>query len=116
MHPLDKPAVQFGLAVLTVAVLPLFLTSGILATEILIFAMVVAACSVNRTNHLYPWRQRFNLQQIACFFLFYFHWRSLFWRMALAAPHARWGSVKIPRFRENAHIARVAMARMVARS
>ena len=46
MHPLDKPAVQFGLAVLTVAVLPLFLTSGILATEILIFAMVVAACNL----------------------------------------------------------------------
>ncbi|HRO15331.1 MAG TPA: branched-chain amino acid ABC transporter permease, partial [Paracoccus sp. (in: a-proteobacteria)] len=46
MHPLDKPAVQFGLAVLTVAVLPLFLKSGILATEILIFAMVVAACNL----------------------------------------------------------------------
>lgn len=46
MHPLDKPAVQFGLAALTVAVLPLFLSSGILATEILIFAMVVAACNL----------------------------------------------------------------------
>jgi len=46
MHPLDKPAVQFGLAVLTVAILPLFLSSGILATEILIFAMVVAACNL----------------------------------------------------------------------
>lgn len=46
MHPLDKPVVQFGLAALTVAVLPLFLSSGILATEILIFAMVVAACNL----------------------------------------------------------------------
>lgn len=46
MNPLDKPLVQFALAVLTVAVLPLFLSSGILATEILIFAMVVAACNL----------------------------------------------------------------------
>ncbi len=46
MNPLDKPFAQLALVVLTVAVLPMFLTSGILATEILIFAMVVAACNL----------------------------------------------------------------------
>lgn len=46
MNPLNKPAVQMMLALATVLVLPLFLTSGILATEILIFAMVVAACNL----------------------------------------------------------------------
>ncbi|GLK64842.1 MULTISPECIES: branched-chain amino acid ABC transporter permease [Paracoccus] len=46
MNPLDKPPVQLGLALLTVLVLPLVLKSGILATEILIFAMVVAACNL----------------------------------------------------------------------
>lgn len=46
MTPLDKPVVQIALAVLAVLVLPLFLKSGILATEILIFAMVVAACNL----------------------------------------------------------------------
>ena len=42
MNPLDKPYAQLALALLTVLALPLFLKSGILATEILIFAMVVA--------------------------------------------------------------------------
>ncbi|MDF3906276.1 branched-chain amino acid ABC transporter permease [Paracoccus sp. AS002] len=46
MNPLDKPYAQLALALLTVLVLPLFLKSGILATEILIFAMVVAACNL----------------------------------------------------------------------
>jgi branched-chain amino acid transport system permease protein len=46
VNVVNKPIVQFSLALLTVAVLPLVLTSGILATEILIFAMVVAACNL----------------------------------------------------------------------
>lgn len=46
MRAVNKPAIQFALAVATVAVLPLLLSSGILATEILIFAMVVAACNL----------------------------------------------------------------------
>ncbi|WJS85964.1 branched-chain amino acid ABC transporter permease [Paracoccus sp. TOH] len=46
MNPLDKPWAQLTLALLAVLVLPLFLKSGILATEILIFAMVVAACNL----------------------------------------------------------------------
>ena len=46
MNVVNKPVVQFGLALLTVAVLPLTLSSGILASEILIFAMVVAACNL----------------------------------------------------------------------
>ncbi|MFC3571621.1 branched-chain amino acid ABC transporter permease [Paracoccus simplex] len=46
MNPLDKPWAQLALALLAVLVLPLFLKSGILATEILIFAMVVAACNL----------------------------------------------------------------------
>ena len=46
MHVLDKPLVQMGLVLLTIVALPLFLNSGILAAEILIFAMVVAACNL----------------------------------------------------------------------
>ncbi|AYF03246.1 branched-chain amino acid ABC transporter permease (plasmid) [Paracoccus yeei] len=46
MNPLDKPVAQMALALATVLILPLFLKSGILATEILIFAMVVAACNL----------------------------------------------------------------------
>ena len=46
MGPLDKPIVQFGLVVLVILLLPLIMQSGILATEILIFAMVVAACNL----------------------------------------------------------------------
>lgn len=46
MNPLDKPFAQLALALLTVALLPLVLSSGILATEILIFAMIVAACNL----------------------------------------------------------------------
>ncbi|WP_347268333.1 branched-chain amino acid ABC transporter permease [Paracoccus sp. (in: a-proteobacteria)] len=46
MNPLDKPFAQLALALLTVVLLPLVLKSGILATEILIFAMVVAACNL----------------------------------------------------------------------
>lgn len=46
MNPLDKPLVQMTLAIATVLILPLFLKSGILATEVLIFAMVVAACNL----------------------------------------------------------------------
>lgn len=45
-NPLDKPLAQMLLAIATVLILPLFLKSGILATEILIFAMVVAACNL----------------------------------------------------------------------
>ena len=45
-NPLDKPVAQMALAIATVLILPLFLKSGILATEILIFAMVVAACNL----------------------------------------------------------------------
>lgn len=46
MNPLDKPLVQMALAIAAVLILPLLLKSGILATEILIFAMVVAACNL----------------------------------------------------------------------
>ncbi len=46
MNPLDKPVAQMALALATALILPLFLKSGILATEILIFAMVVAACNL----------------------------------------------------------------------
>ncbi|MBP6679490.1 MAG: branched-chain amino acid ABC transporter permease [Paracoccus sp.] len=46
MHVLDKPLVQMGLVLLTILALPMFLNSGILAAEILIFAMVVAACNL----------------------------------------------------------------------
>ncbi|MCZ0963151.1 branched-chain amino acid ABC transporter permease [Paracoccus benzoatiresistens] len=46
MNPLDKPFAQLALVLVTVLALPLFLKSGILATEILIFAMVVAACNL----------------------------------------------------------------------
>lgn len=46
MNVVDKPLVQFALAVLVALALPLFLKSGILASEILIFAIVVAACNL----------------------------------------------------------------------
>ena len=46
MRYVDRPAVQCSLAILAVFVLPLLLKSGILATEILIFAMAVAACNL----------------------------------------------------------------------
>lgn len=43
---INKPLVQFALAALTVLLLPLVLTSGILAGEILVFALVAAACNL----------------------------------------------------------------------
>lgn len=43
---INTPLVQFALATLTVLALPLFLSSGILAGEILVFALVVAACNL----------------------------------------------------------------------
>jgi branched-chain amino acid transport system permease protein len=46
VNVVNKPVVQFSLALLTVVVLPLMLSSGIRATEILIYAMVVAACNL----------------------------------------------------------------------
>lgn len=46
MKTLNNPFVQFALVLATALILPLFLRSGILATEILIFAMVVAACNL----------------------------------------------------------------------
>jgi branched-chain amino acid transport system permease protein len=46
VHVLDTVKVQIFLALATVVILPLVLSSGILATEILIYAMVVAACNL----------------------------------------------------------------------
>ncbi|MGH6762666.1 MAG: branched-chain amino acid ABC transporter permease [Phyllobacterium sp.] len=46
MKTLNNPFFQFALAALTVLLLPLFLRSGILASEILIFALAVAACNL----------------------------------------------------------------------
>lgn len=46
MKNLNNPIFQFALAALTVALLPLFLRSGILASEILIFALAVSACNL----------------------------------------------------------------------
>lgn len=46
MLTINKPVVQFMLALATVFVLPLFLKSGILASEILIYALVTVACNL----------------------------------------------------------------------
>lgn len=46
MNVVDRPLVQFGLAVAVALALPLCLSSGILASEVLIFAIVVAACNL----------------------------------------------------------------------
>lgn len=46
MLPINRPVVQFGLALATVLALPLFLGSGILASEILIYALIAAACNL----------------------------------------------------------------------
>ncbi|MBT9246151.1 branched-chain amino acid ABC transporter permease (plasmid) [Gemmobacter fulvus] len=46
MLAINKPVVQFGLALATVLALPLFLGSGILASEILIYALIAAACNL----------------------------------------------------------------------
>lgn len=46
MNVVDRPLVQFALAVAVALALPLVLSSGILASEILIFAIVVAACNL----------------------------------------------------------------------
>lgn len=46
MNVVDRPLVQFALALAVALALPLVLTSGILASEILIFAIVVAACNL----------------------------------------------------------------------
>ncbi|SED46150.1 branched-chain amino acid ABC transporter permease [Rhodobacter sp. 24-YEA-8] len=43
---INRPYVQFGLALVTVLALPLFLGSGILASEILIYALIAAACNL----------------------------------------------------------------------
>lgn len=43
---INRPFVQFGLALATVLALPLFLGSGILASEILIYALIAAACNL----------------------------------------------------------------------
>ncbi|WP_240793957.1 branched-chain amino acid ABC transporter permease [Pseudorhodobacter turbinis] len=43
---INKPFFQFGLVVLTVLALPFFLRSGIMASEILIYGMVVAASNL----------------------------------------------------------------------
>ncbi len=43
---INNPKVQFALAVLTVLALPLFLRSGILASEVLIYALIAAACNL----------------------------------------------------------------------
>ena len=40
MNPLDKPVAQMALALATALILPLFLKSGILATEILILSLI----------------------------------------------------------------------------
>ena len=46
MLAINKPAVQFALALATVLVLPLFLKSGILASEILVYALAAVACNL----------------------------------------------------------------------
>lgn len=46
MNVVDRPSVQFGLAVAVALALPLCLSSGILASEVLIFAIVVSACNL----------------------------------------------------------------------
>lgn len=46
MLAINKPSVQFALATITVLALPLFLGSGILASEILIYALIAAACNL----------------------------------------------------------------------
>lgn len=46
MLAINKPLVQFALALATVLALPLFLKSGIHASEILIYALVAAACNL----------------------------------------------------------------------
>lgn len=46
MLAINKPFVQFVLALATVLALPLFLGSGILASEILIYALIAAACNL----------------------------------------------------------------------
>lgn len=43
---INNPRVQFALAVVTVLALPLFLRSGILASEVLIYALIAAACNL----------------------------------------------------------------------
>ncbi|TXN81497.1 branched-chain amino acid ABC transporter permease [Methylobacterium sp. WL8] len=43
---LDRPLVQFGLAVAAVLILPLAMRSGTLASEILIYGLAVAACNL----------------------------------------------------------------------
>ena len=43
---INRPFVQFGLALATVLALPLFVGSGILASEILIYALIAAACNL----------------------------------------------------------------------
>lgn len=43
---LDRPLLQFGLAVATVLALPLLMRSGTLASEILIYGLAVAACNL----------------------------------------------------------------------
>ena len=43
---LDRPVLQFGLAMATVMALPLSMRSGILASEILIYGLAVAACNL----------------------------------------------------------------------
>lgn len=43
---INRPLVQFGLALLTVLALPLLLRSGILASEVLIYALIAAACNL----------------------------------------------------------------------
>lgn len=46
MLAINKPIVQFSLAAITVVALPLFLKSGILASEVLIYALIAAACNL----------------------------------------------------------------------
>lgn len=46
MNIVDRPWVQFGLALAVALALPFCLSSGILASEVLIFAIVVAACNL----------------------------------------------------------------------
>lgn len=46
MKTLNNPYFQFLLAVAAVLIMPIFMKSGILATEILIFALAVAACNL----------------------------------------------------------------------
>ncbi|AXC50174.1 branched-chain amino acid ABC transporter permease [Paracoccus suum] len=46
MTSINKPLFQFALAVLVAAALPIFLSSGTLASEVLIFAIAAAACNL----------------------------------------------------------------------